>query len=205
MTHGDDDLAVQAQAFEAQRQAPAVAEIAPTRLCTASGQFGGEVYTNLVWVKRPDKEYYGKTHIGLRFWARHLVTLNFPHQKMYLRRTSAGPLPEATPAEDYFSQSAKKFLIDLASGGGLPGFPAANTNLLHDSNQIQLEADEMNPVPPEERPYAPAVRTFSNLDGTDELLFLYTVVQAHVSTGWKLQRICVLSKQMRVIQDYRVP
>ena len=63
----------------------------------------------------------------------------------------------------------------------------------------------MNPVPPEDRPYAPAVRTFSILNAEDGLLFLYTVVQAHVSTGWKLQRICVLNKQLRVIQDYRVP
>ncbi len=205
LTCGYFDLAVQAKEFEAQRRAPAVAEIGPTWLCAASGRFGGEVYTNLVWWERTDRGHFGSPHIGLRFWSRHLVTMNFPKQMMYLRRTSAGPLPVVTLAQDYFSQSAKKFLTDLASDGALPGCRSTDTNRLHDLSQIQLEVDEMNPVPPEDRPYAPAVRTFSILNAEDGLLFLYTVVQAHVSTGWKLQRICVLNKQLRVIQDYRVP
>jgi hypothetical protein len=47
----------------------------------------GETYTKLkVGTKR------NVNWLGLRFLARHLVTLDFPAQTMYLKRTSAGPL-----------------------------------------------------------------------------------------------------------------
>ena len=46
----------------------------------------GETYTNLVIeAGRPNL-------IGLGFLARHLVTLDFPNQTMYLKQTSVGPL-----------------------------------------------------------------------------------------------------------------
>jgi hypothetical protein len=54
-----------------------------------SGVFGGETYPDLrLW------ESSGGNTIGLRFLARHLVTLNFPKRIMYLKRTSVGPLPD---------------------------------------------------------------------------------------------------------------
>jgi hypothetical protein len=53
-----------------------------------NGQFGGEKYP-LVSLRRIDVESDG---IGLRFLARHLVTLDFPKQTMYLLRQSIGPL-----------------------------------------------------------------------------------------------------------------
>ena len=200
-TSGNVDGVLQAKTFEALRRAEGVPETNSLLIRSASGQFGGETYTNLMWVKRLDKEYFGKTHVGLRFWARHLVTLNFPHQMMYLRRTSVGPLPEESLAQDYFSQGAKKYLDDLAFNGELPGCPAADSYLLLDHNEIQLEVDEMNPVPAEERPYAPAVRSFSILNKADKAVYFYTVVQAHVSTGWKLQRIW----QLKVGAERLVP
>jgi hypothetical protein len=54
--------------------------------------------------------------IGLRFLARHLVTLNFPKRTMYLKRTSPGPLVD----ED--AQQAAKFLKGLKQAGELPGW-----------------------------------------------------------------------------------
>jgi hypothetical protein len=56
-----------------------------------NGAFGGEKYP-LVSLQRIDVESDG---IGLRFLARHLVTLDFPKQTMYLQRQSIGPLPDA--------------------------------------------------------------------------------------------------------------
>jgi len=54
-----------------------------------SGVFGGETYPDLrLW------ESSGGNTIGLRFLARHLVTLNFPKRIMYLKRTSIGPLAD---------------------------------------------------------------------------------------------------------------
>ena len=54
-----------------------------------SGVFGGETYPDLkLW------ESSGGNTIGLRFLARHLVTLNFPKRIMYLKRTNVGPLAD---------------------------------------------------------------------------------------------------------------
>lgn len=55
-----------------------------------NGLFGGEKYP-FVSLPRIDVESDG---LGLRFLARHLVTLDFPKQTMYLQRQSIGPLPD---------------------------------------------------------------------------------------------------------------
>jgi hypothetical protein len=55
-----------------------------------NGLFGGEKYP-IVSLQRIDVESDG---IGIRFLARHLVTLDFPKQTMYLQRQSIGPLPD---------------------------------------------------------------------------------------------------------------
>ncbi|MGO8696483.1 MAG: NPCBM/NEW2 domain-containing protein [Limisphaerales bacterium] len=53
------------------------------------GLFGGQKYP-LISLNANDVESDG---IGLRFLARHLVTLDFPRHTMYLQRRSVGPLP----------------------------------------------------------------------------------------------------------------
>ena len=50
--------------------------------------FGGETYSNLLF------DVHFENSIGLRFLARHLVTLNFPTRTMYLSRQTVEPLPE---------------------------------------------------------------------------------------------------------------
>jgi hypothetical protein len=54
------------------------------------GMFGGETYA-FVSMREQKVESDG---IGLRFLARHLVTLDFPKRTMYLQRQSIGPLPD---------------------------------------------------------------------------------------------------------------
>ena len=53
----------------------------------------GDIYTNLT-VGRGENANL----LGLRFLARHLVTIDFPNRTLYLLRRSAGPLP-AAPAD----------------------------------------------------------------------------------------------------------
>jgi hypothetical protein len=55
-----------------------------------SGRFGGEAYP-FVQVEQQKVESDG---IGLRFLARHLVTLDFPRGTLYLKRQSVGSLPD---------------------------------------------------------------------------------------------------------------
>ncbi|MGH8023973.1 MAG: hypothetical protein ACRED1_10350, partial [Limisphaerales bacterium] len=62
--------------------------------------------------------------IGLRFLARHLVTLDFPEQTLYLKRVSIGPLADKREelARKSEAESAAKFLKSLAHRGRLPGW-----------------------------------------------------------------------------------
>ncbi len=57
--------------------------------------FAGETYTNLCLERAPALNYKNRTYhlsaIGLPFLARHLVTLIFPQEAMYLKRTDVGP------------------------------------------------------------------------------------------------------------------
>ncbi len=77
--------------------------------------WGGRTYTNLLIGE-------GRNLIGLRFLARHLVTLDFCNDKMYLRPTTSGP-----PAGDWYlnfrqaQDSATTFLEHFLESGRLPG------------------------------------------------------------------------------------
>jgi hypothetical protein len=55
-------------------------------------KFGGETYTNTILGNFPDGLWSFQGWIGLRFLARHLVTLNFPKRTMYLKQESIGPV-----------------------------------------------------------------------------------------------------------------
>jgi hypothetical protein len=93
------------------------------------GMLGGKRYTRLVLrdvgtntSMAPLTDYNG---LGLQFFARNLVTLDFPNQTLYLKQTSVGPyfdknFKTVAKAE---SKSALKFLINLKSDGLLPGWP----------------------------------------------------------------------------------
>jgi hypothetical protein len=57
-----------------------------------SGVWDGEKYSN---IKVAPVDHVNV--LGLRFLARHLVTLDFPNQKMYLKQTSVAPLKIRKP------------------------------------------------------------------------------------------------------------
>ena len=63
-----------------------IKELAPGTSCFAERIWGGQTYTNLLLGS-------GGYVLGLRFLARHLVTLDFLNGTMYLRQQSIGPLP----------------------------------------------------------------------------------------------------------------
>src|SRR5439155_6838013 len=80
-----------------------------------SGDFGGETYPNL----RLSESSGGNT-IGLRFFARHLVTLNFPKRIMYLKRTSVGPLDDGLSSTNASPGTGRDDQLKEAASG-LPG------------------------------------------------------------------------------------
>ena len=83
----EEQIPVSTNEFEASTDRPIRRE-ARFKTCV----FGGETYSDLTL-----REHVSGTNtIGLRFLARHLVTLNFPKQMMYLQRKSASPLAEGS-------------------------------------------------------------------------------------------------------------
>ena len=79
------------------------------RVWIAKSVWNGETYTNLLVGD-------GGHLIGLRFLERHLVTLDFPERRMYLKQTSVGPWADEN------INAAEAFLNNLKENGRLPGW-----------------------------------------------------------------------------------
>ena len=82
----DEETAVSTKEFETST-GQAVREVS-----FRTSVFGGETYSDLALREHAS----GTNGVGLRFLARHLVTLNFPKQTIYLQRKSVGPLEDGS-------------------------------------------------------------------------------------------------------------
>ncbi len=82
----DEETAVSTKEFETST-GQAVREVS-----FRTSVFGGETYSDLALREHAS----GTNGVGLRFLARHLVTLNSPKRTMYLQRKSVGPLAEGS-------------------------------------------------------------------------------------------------------------
>jgi hypothetical protein len=122
----------------------------------------------------------GVNSIGLRFLARHLVTLNFPKQVMYLKRTSTGPL------RDENAEGAAAFLRELGAQGGLAGWPEKN------GDAIAYEAH-------------PDFRTFEFRKEGNACVYHYSVIRSEKDGGWKLRKVWRTDESGRVVAEYSVP
>ena len=101
------------------------------------GKLGGQNYSPLDLHGLDPKLYSsGDQHIqfnglGLRFLSRNLVTFDFPNLTMYLKCTSAGPLPGVASID---LKSPIKFLKKLKARGQLPGW--LKNDEVGDNNRI---------------------------------------------------------------------
>jgi hypothetical protein len=116
-----------------------------------NGLLAGETHPEID-VQRLDENMVssGDSHmkfngIGLRFLARHLVTLDFPKRTLYLKRTSTGPLSLTVKEQRAEGRSVYKFLASLKKRGQLPGwsttdrFPRSATFHCHTLSSGTLE------------------------------------------------------------------
>jgi hypothetical protein len=122
------------------------------------GVFGGSTYPD-IYLVQDDRFHFND--IGLTFLDRHLVTLDFPNQRMYLKRTSNGRWMSREV------ESAIQFLIAFKRTGRLPGWAK----------------DEKGQILPEE----PADGLFTMIKQGDPMLYHYTVVQDTSNGIWRLQ------------------
>jgi hypothetical protein len=149
--------------------------------------FGDETYTNLMF-GAPGQA----NALGLRFLARHLVTLDFPQQMLYLKRTRLGALePDSVKsARESDRSSAIKFLLDLRQNGQLPGFPRESKGaiLLDHLYNSGSKAE-----------------TFWFRAKGESATFHYKVNRAGMDGHWRLQKAWRTDEKSRTTEVFVVP
>jgi len=145
--------------------------------------WNGETYTNLTILPAHGDNLLGKhaNILGLRFLARHLVTLDFPARTLYLKQTDIGPLVD----EDLVG--AVKFLHDLNEQGRLPGCSQGDRGTSHRPER------SVNSF------------TFHIVKSGDSSTYNYIVARAAGSAHWYLQRAWRTDQAGRTIDNYQLP
>ena len=156
-------------------------------------KFNSETLTNFILSDCPDLNL-----LGLRFLARHLTTLNYPKQTMYLQRRSDEHFAKEdgiTSDSDYAStMEADKFLSNLKGQGQLPGW-------------LRDERGQVSVWTPNEHSSKthPISRTFVATKKNDIFKYHYLVVQVSEDSAWKLQKAWQTDQNGHTTEEYPVP
>ena len=151
----------------------------------------GHTYTNIM-VAAVDHANV----LGLRFLARHLVTLDFPKQTMYLKQASIGPLTgdvsmRISPLGDL--ESPAKCLERLRKRGELPGWSEG------DEGEVYLEAHS----PAGHRSFKSVTLEFRK--GGDMPMYHYRVTRASEDSPWVLRKAWWTDKSGVTSGEFPVP
>ncbi len=137
--------------------------------------------------------------LGLRFLARHLVTLDFPNRRLYLKRTSVGPLvAENRQGGRWLSaelETAATFLFHLHQEDCLPGASKDE----HGS----LRADPNPPAGYKAMAY-PLSWTFHGVVNGKSFTNHYTVLRPATNDAWQIQRAWRTDSQGRTVEEWPV-
>lgn len=194
------------------------------------GDFGGDTYTNLSLHKCPFLlSWREQKSIGLQFLARHLVTVNFPKQRLYLQRRSVGPLPDGMDAlkeslgfvndqapkdlEARFAALVKQnpkgspldageFLKNLKKNGQLPGWRKDETGEEAIGFDPDWALELQRGAKPEDYPLARTVMLFKKGDPSS---YNYTVIKTAYDAPWQLQRAWKAAPNGHILKDYPIP
>ena len=144
-----------------------------------SGVLAGEAYPRLS-LRQADVKCDG---IGLHFLSRHLVTLDFPKQTMYLKRTSIGPLPLATIT------SPLSFLRSLKDEGQLPGWSKNERGT------------------PKEAKMDPSFNsgTLELLKDGESFVYRYQIARTSKDSPWQLQKAWRTDQDNHSVAIYPIP
>lgn len=153
------------------------------------GTWNGQTYLDLD-LHQADVESDG---IGLRFLARHLVTLDFPKRTMYLKLASLDPLVDKRTESTgkAVAKSAVAFLEKLKNQGRLPGWSKHDKQA---TESVHFNYDGPNAI------------TCDHLQKEgDSSYYNYTLIRAAESSPWKLQKAWRTDADGYMLGDYRVP
>lgn len=146
----------------------------------------GDAYTNinLSELDLPTAGLLQRNGIGLHFLSMHLVTLDFPHKTLYLKRTSVGPLPYEDLIEGV-TNSPPGFLHHLKELDQLPGYSK-------DEEGGELTAHVLK-------------GEYTLQKKNDSSVYHYQVVQSSDGKGWRLLRAWRTDSSGKALQEYPIP
>lgn len=166
----------------------------------------GETYSNLAVVA------VGHANVlGLNFFARHLVTLDFPRQTLYLKQTNVGPLGggDSKSVENDETEAPVIFLEGLKEDGQLAGLSK------DDDVTIYLDSYSNFDSPVANDNYAGYVKgyfnsrhksaTYSFRKGDDSSVCHYTVARASEKSPWQLEKAWQTDQSGKFIRAYPLP
>jgi hypothetical protein len=149
--------------------------------------------------------------IGIRFFARHLVTLDFPNRTMYLKQVSSGPLADRRSMKFGNSEveAPVQFLETLRRNSRLPG---ASRDA---AEPVYLEAySNFHPQPLDSqspayiKAYFNSVHqtvTFSLQNETDRSIRHYTIFHVTPDAPWELTKAWRTTPDGKTVEEFRVP
>lgn len=166
----------------------------PRAACLAECAWSGECYRGLVLANgRNTKESDdGENSLGLRFLARHLVTFDFPHRMMYLKKIRTGPLVDRQRLAETKTagRSAFKLARKRIKRGQLPGWrkddPAMSQAMCHlrrNPDTVTLDAHKKG----------------------DASTYHYEFGRPCRDDSWTLQRAWRTDPNDRMAEEYPVP
>ena len=131
--------------------------------------------------------------LGLRFLGRHLVTFDFPHQRMFLKQISVGPVDSTSPEDNSEStqKSGIRFLMKLKENGELPGWPGEGSKSAVYFQKPQ-DSDSNS-------------ATFRLWKSADLVSYHYEIVRTTKPSPWKLKRAWCGDANGNLIQELIVP
>lgn len=167
----------------------------PGLASSPDGLFDGEKYTEMELQRlEDDVGSSGDSHmkvngIGLRFLARHLVTLDFPKRTLYLKRISAGPLLLTVKEQKREGKSVYRFVANLKKREQLPGWPKGDKLPKHATFQYHT----LNSG------------TLKFQKEGDALVYHYWVTRPSQNRSWELKKAWQTDAGGQTKNEYPVP
>lgn len=175
----------------------------PTRVPVNQCVWDGETYTDIGVVP-------GKINrFGLSFLARHIVTFDFPGQKLYLKQISTGPRePKLFVNLRGQIRAAAQPLLLLEGNGQLPGWSRDDTGTVDFASRTSFSPGFCNA---KEGPYLKVLSgaalksvTVNFKKEGDSTIYHYTVSRSSPDSDWEFQKAWQADASGKTIREYSV-
>jgi len=166
----------------------------PKAAYLAACTWAGERYKKLVLGNgRNTKESdSGENSLGLWFLARHLVTFDFPHKTMYLKKTRSSPLVNKEWNAETLAagRSVFKLARKTIKRGQLPGWSKEDPEMLKATVRLRRNPD--------------TVTLIAKKKG-DSSTYHYEFTRPSGSDAWRLQKAWRTDQDDRTIEEFPTP